>query len=839
MPTRIDQCLLDFDESLSEVDISDEARDRINERIDKLRSGATTDPFALTSEINNIRRQIMINAIGDAHQVAAREVNLQKLAFIPVEDQAQALNRDLRETVDVRPMQGMGRPSVEAQVASEKASLLNQVQQAIRSTQIEGMSNYARAMFKGDNLYNANNGDVLMKALLGMVDLGSISHLSKVDADIAQTMVAAKQVLREWSDKTLDRFAQAGVYIEEIPNFAPTRNADIEVIREYGFDNMEAWLAKNLDPAKYDSPIESVAQAFRQSFIDRGAGSSSGSISFDRQIHLISPEAEFEYFKLFTNGRADTAVLNWIDNMTARAVLAERYGPRPLDAVTDMVEQIKVDVNNFSAEGGKVSRFRQGQLQNGAINAVKGQLHKLGGDGDVSTLGLLMGSARHGMQAAALGMLSTYAITDAARSFGHVMAGAAGKQKGGILGPEFGTLSDTFNRTMKAYRTIHGDEAAQTLARKFGSVAYMRLGAVASRMMPETLGASSSTYASVSAKEFGSAGERFANKAYQWSQNSSEAAFKLFGAPFIQEQQQMANSVMLSGVLGELKGLSWQQLGDEVPVWRKRMERSGINDEVWAKVDDRAFVTDAHGSVFLDKELANPDIHHILAQFYQREGRSMLITPDQYLRDLTQSAGKTGSARGEFIRGLLLFHSFNAQAYRSYVHPMLRSSPGEMMRMMIPLYVGNLALVQAREILGGRPAYEPTSTDWYINGLGEVAWLAGGVIKNKYNSQYYGHKSMATVLSDEIVRIPWLDFYTGTIERSIDSAVKGDGVAAVMHGARMMPAGSVVYAGMGMISSITGLNTTGKTEKQLKRRERSFKKQGRVGYGTPEEKLAH
>lgn len=189
--------------------------------------------------------------------------------------------------------------------------------------------------FVTDNRFGAVDSESARLFYMEMVGLDSGSARAR------QLM----QQFRESVSPYITRLRAAGVHVDVIKDFFPQSHDMPKIARDR--KGWKEFLRNNLDPDQHPDP-ETTADALWNRLVDRDiTEQTGGGVGMQRKIKFKDGEAELEYYYRFGNGTVARDMTGLIHKLSHATVLAEQYGPRPMQAIEAVRKNIATRAENL------------------------------------------------------------------------------------------------------------------------------------------------------------------------------------------------------------------------------------------------------------------------------------------------------------------------------------------------------------------------------------------------------------------------------------------------------------------------------------------------------------
>lgn len=143
------------------------------------------------------------------------------------------------------------------------------------------------------------------------------------------------EVLRKW----VQRAREAGFWVPTMENYFPHSHHFGRV--QANHQEWHDFLVRNLDTDYHPDPEATVEALYATLAAEEGELSTSGSLSFGRQIHIATPEARTEYFFRYGSNNVSNSVLASAEKLVDAALVSEKFSPRYTQVVENQAAKIK------------------------------------------------------------------------------------------------------------------------------------------------------------------------------------------------------------------------------------------------------------------------------------------------------------------------------------------------------------------------------------------------------------------------------------------------------------------------------------------------------------------
>lgn len=437
----------------------------------------------------------------------------------------------------------------------------------------------------------------------------------------------AKELVKKFRDTTiplLNRLRKAGVWVGEIEDWGPQTHSPSRIM-----EDKDAWtqfLTENLDPEQHIDPRE-TAEAVYNTLMTRHLEDPQGAtISMSRKLKFKSPDAEYEYFMRFGDGKFSETLYHNVRNLARKTVLAEELGPSPESNVKTITKQLRKDIQVQRADAvsrGDKKAIKNWDRQDKKLARTEWVVDSLtGGLQSPANLKVanFMGATRQWMITQFLGYVSTLLATQDSWI--------------SVFQTRFhtGGFGKALTEQVRNIKTVLGDSTARHWAEEMGVWTHALHAASVDRF---------ATPFAMAEQVKGLAGQ------------SATATQRMAGTYFLERTLRSATMMTISRSLARMSKMDWL---DMHPKYRKVLEANGFTEQKWRQFRNVAQVDDHLGTV----DVANlpQDLREFVSAYLYRETDLAVVYPQHYDRALLTMGGQAGTAPGELAATATQFWSW-------------------------------------------------------------------------------------------------------------------------------------------------------------------------------------
>lgn len=593
------------------------------------------------------------------------------------------------------------------------------------------------------------------------------------------------EILKPIYTGLIKRQRDAGVPHREIEFWAPQNHHVAKIVPD-----KKSWIeftASRLDPEKHPDPEDFLDTVYRRMHQEFQDVSETGGLlySSERQMHFANAEFQLEYFNEYGEGTVFENLVNSLRRMVYRANIAEVWGPRPFELISELADEAHDLVrDNQSARLSDANDLRRNidilvrEARGDGQHVAQGKI-RLAGIVPLmerGTFAALAQSLRNMYVGGMLGFTMRFSLS------GDLLYGATARSayrglKGGHL---IGTLSDMVHRASDLPK-----EDQARIRRQLG----IMVPAIHSVFTDKFL--SVGTTPGDGLQGLGQTkGNRVAN--LQFKLSAAEAAFVMRW-----QGLEMLTRGLISGHgwntvidVFEHAGKSWGQFAGESPILSRRMREVGFGQNMF-----EALVRPEHmtgqlldpDKIALDNKAAQNALKAFRA-YINTESRFVVARPDMMTKAIMRgSVGIAGRQTLPFARGTALgetalsatqFGGFLIQAFRHLPARASRDGFGSFAGLIGTLTVAGVLMVQFEEIWNDRRPFDWNDPLLYLKGSDRsgLFFTIPSLIYNFTDADRMDRRIKAIEIPSTVVPGPFFDHLADVTEDGLQwwSAAMGE-----------------------------------------------------------------
>ncbi|CAL9956739.1 virion structural protein [Vibrio phage K299] len=504
----------------------------------------------------------------------------------------------------------------------------------------------------------------------------------------------AQKAAKGWKEMTNElneRFKRAGGNMNELDDWRLPQRHDAMKMRDVDVDEWTTFITPLLDldkmkkkSKKYasDGAVNAQIERSYYNIVTDGASSSQmkntklkDMMKNGRFLVFKDPEGWLKYQAKFGEPNTYASMIQHMDFMSKTVGAMETFGPDPDEGFNILARSIS------AAEGGDEKMFR----------GAKASYDLLMGYSTIEGTPSLAAQGMTGMRnlwtASKLGASTLAATTDSV--YGAMAAKYSGLSSGRLLKNMFSELPKK-----------HSDpESLKKWAMDFQFGAEFAI----DRMM----------MSNDSARNLG--GHR--------TQNLAEAVMIANGSNRWTQSARASFQYEFMTALSRASDLGWDELPSKM---RMSMERYGIPERGWKRMQ-KSQRTMYKGTKMLDPNNMSDELATRLTGMIQGETILAVPTPDARTRSFMMGGTKAGSAGGEFIRTLMMFHSFpitmlmnnTRRVYKGKSYNSQGDRAMDWAMMLGATTVLGTGIIQVKEMLAGKEPMSFDDPDLWVKGMAQ------------------------------------------------------------------------------------------------------------------------